>query len=91
MLLLHIEWMTQRHHVESVKDDHKLDNQFMSLLGHCWMEEALHAKLDASMAEAIVEDCGDDGLEVAVQGLNPTGGERTTPRKKERPKWLKQR
>ena len=51
--VLHIEWMTQRHYVESVRDDSDLDPLFKSLLKHHWMEEAQHAKLDTLMVEAL--------------------------------------
>jgi hypothetical protein len=50
---LHIEWMVQRHYVESIKDDQELDPQFKSLLKHHWIEEVQHAKLDTLMIEAI--------------------------------------
>jgi hypothetical protein len=63
LLILHIEWMTQRHYVDSVKDDAGLDPQFSSLLKHHWMEEAQHAKLDTLMVEAIA-----DGLDAAAFG-----------------------
>jgi hypothetical protein len=53
LAILQIEWMTQRHYVESARDDHGLDPQFKSLLKHHWMEEAQHAKLDTLMIEAI--------------------------------------
>src|SRR5262249_55751861 len=43
---LHIEWMTQRHYVDSVKGAPDLDPLFCSLLKHHWLEEAQHAKLD---------------------------------------------
>jgi len=46
LVILHIEWMTQRHYLDSVKDDQQLDPQFKSRLRHHWMEEAQHAKLD---------------------------------------------
>ncbi len=67
LLVLHIEWMTQRHYVESVKDDQDLDPQFKSLLRHHWMEEAQHAKLDTLMVEAIAENCRVAELEGAVR------------------------
>ena len=54
LAILHIEWMTQRHYVESVRDDGDLDAQFKSMLRHHWMEEAQHAKLDTLMIEALV-------------------------------------
>lgn len=50
---LHIEWMVQRHYVDSIKDDQQLDPQFKSLLKHHWMEEVQHAKLDTLMVEAL--------------------------------------
>src|SRR5262249_55696504 len=31
---LHIEWMVQRHYIDSIKDDKELDRQFKSLLKH---------------------------------------------------------
>jgi len=50
---LHIEWMVQRHYVDSIKDDQELDPQFKSLLKHHWLEEVQHAKLDTLMVEAL--------------------------------------
>ena len=50
---LHIEWMVQRHYVDSVKDDQQLDPQFKSLLKHHWIEEVQHAKLDTLMVESL--------------------------------------
>lgn len=55
LLVLHIEWMTQRHYVDSVRDDGELEPLFKSLLKHHWMEEAQHAKLDTMMVAALVE------------------------------------
>jgi hypothetical protein len=54
LIVLHSEWMTQRHYVESVKDNRTLDPQFRSLLKHHWMEEAQHAKLDTLMIDSFV-------------------------------------
>ncbi len=53
LAILQIEWMTQRHYLDSVRDDGRLDPQFKSLLKHHWMEEAQHAKLDTLMVEAL--------------------------------------
>jgi hypothetical protein len=50
---LHIEWMVQRHYIESIKDDQQLDPQFKSLLKHHWIEEVQHAKLDTLMVESL--------------------------------------
>jgi hypothetical protein len=53
LVILQIEWMTQQHYVESVRDDASLDPQFASLLRHHWMEEAQHAKLDTLIVESL--------------------------------------
>src|SRR6185436_17911707 len=38
LVILGIEWMTQQHYLESIRDDEDLDRQFKSLLRHHWME-----------------------------------------------------
>ena len=53
LTVLHIEWMVQRHYIESIKDDQDLDPQFKSLLKHHWIEEVQHAKLDTLMVKAL--------------------------------------
>ena len=55
LAVLQIEWMTQAHYLESVRDDAALEPLFKSLLKHHWMEEAQHAKLDAMMVEALAD------------------------------------
>ena len=37
LAILQIEWMTQRHYLEGVKDNQDLDPQFKSLLKHHWI------------------------------------------------------
>ena len=58
LVILGIEWMTQKHFVESVRDDEDLDPQFKSLLRHHWMEEAQHTKLDTLMVQALTDNLG---------------------------------
>ena len=54
LVILHIEWMTQTHWLESTGDDEAgLDPRFKELLRHHGMEEAQHAKLDELMVEAL--------------------------------------
>ena len=65
LAILHIEWMTQRHYVDSVRDDAALDPQFKSLLRHHWMEEAQHAKLDTLMVEALAAACRPEEIDRA--------------------------
>jgi hypothetical protein len=66
LLILHIEWMTQRHYVDSIKDDQDLDPMFKSLLKHHWMEEAQHAKLDTLMTESLAHSCSEAEILTAV-------------------------
>ncbi|MGH9900356.1 MAG: hypothetical protein ACRD68_00795 [Pyrinomonadaceae bacterium] len=66
LTILHIEWMTQRHYLDSVKDDQEMDPQFKSLLKHHWMEEAQHARLDTLMVGALAEVRGPREIEKAV-------------------------
>lgn len=74
LAILHIEWMTQRHYIESIRDDNDLDPQFKSLLKHHWLEEAQHAKLDTMMVESLSADMGPDKLRSAVDGYLDIGG-----------------
>ena len=66
LLILHIEWMTQRHYVDSVRNDSDLDPLFCSLLKHHWIEEAQHAKLDTLMVAALVEGRDEAGIQSAI-------------------------
>jgi hypothetical protein len=74
LLTLHIEWMVQKHYVESVKDDATLDPQFTSLLRHHWMEECQHAKLDTLMVEELAGGMGEAEISKAVDGYLEIGG-----------------
>ncbi len=74
LVTLHIEWMVQRHYLDSVKDDADLDPQFKSLLKHHWMEEAQHAKLDTLMVAALAEGRGASEIDAAVEEYLEIGG-----------------
>ncbi len=73
LVILHIEWMTQRHYVESVREDNRLDPQFKSLLRHHWMEEAQHTKLDTLTVEALVAACKPHDLEAGLTDYGKIG------------------
>ena len=73
LVILQIEWMTQRHYVESIREDASLDPQFASLLRHHWMEEAQHAKLDTLMVEALAEAGTSDEIDAAFEGYGEIG------------------
>lgn len=74
LVILQIEWMTQRHYIESVKDDQDLDPQFKSLLKHHWMEEAQHAKLDTLMIEALSANCSEAEIDRGIDEYLEIGG-----------------
>lgn len=74
LVILHIEWMTQRHYLDSIADDQQLDAQFKSLLKHHWMEEAQHAKLDTLMVESLAESCDEQEIEKAINEYLEIGG-----------------
>jgi hypothetical protein len=74
LVILHIEWMTQRHYIDSVKDDHDLDPQFKSLLRHHWVEEAQHAKIDTLMVEELAKTSSGDDLDRAIGEYFEIGG-----------------
>ena len=58
--ILGIEWMTQQHYTESIRDDSALDPLFKDLLKHHWMEEMQHAQLDTLITHAIAEPMSSD-------------------------------
>lgn len=74
LAVLHIEWMTQRHYIESVDDARGLDPQFKNMLRHHWMEEAQHTKLDTLMIEALAEGRSPAQIESAVGEYLEIGG-----------------
>ena len=71
---LHIEWMVQRHYLESIKDDQELDPQFKSLLKHHWVEEVQHAKLDTLMVEALATGRSEEQIMSGVEEYLEIGG-----------------
>lgn len=71
---LHIEWMVQRHYLESIKDDQELDPQFKSLLKHHWVEEVQHAKLDTLMVEALADGRSEEQIMTGVEEYLEIGG-----------------
>ena len=74
LAILHIEWMSQRHYTESIRDNQQLDPQFKNLLKFHWLEEAQHAKLDTLMVEALAEGRSAEELEKAFDEYLEIGG-----------------
>jgi hypothetical protein len=73
LLTLHLEWMTQSHYLDSIKDDSQLDPQFKSLLRHHWMEEAQHAKLDTLLVEKLARSGGPEAIAKALVDFSALG------------------
>jgi len=65
--VLHIEWITLRHYIDSVKDDQQLDTQFRSLLKNHWLEESQHTKLDTLMIEELVANATQSEIDLAFE------------------------
>jgi hypothetical protein len=74
LAILMIEWMTQAHYLDSIKDEADLDPQFKSLLKNHWIEEAQHAKLDTNMVESLADGLTQDQIAAAMDGFLAIGG-----------------
>ncbi len=66
IVTLGIEWMSQAHYVESVRDDSDLDPQFASMLKHHWQEESQHARLDALMLKELARSATLETIDRAI-------------------------
>lgn len=53
LVVLQIEWMTQAHYVESVRDDASLEPLFRRLLHQHFLEESQHARLDELIVSSL--------------------------------------
>jgi hypothetical protein len=73
LVILGIEWMTQQHFLDSVRDDEDLDPQFKSLLRHHWMEEAQHTKLDTLMVQALIDNLTNAEIEIGFDDYASIG------------------
>ncbi|HQQ76984.1 MAG TPA: hypothetical protein PLB01_06485 [Thermoanaerobaculia bacterium] len=72
---LQIEWMTQKHYLESVKDNaaEGLDPLFCSLLKHHWLEESQHAKLDTLIVDEIARKLDPLRIEAGIDDYMSIG------------------
>jgi hypothetical protein len=74
LVILMIEWTSQAHYIDSVKDDTGLDPLFKSMLRNHWIEEAQHAKLDTRMVEYLADRLSKEEIEKGVDGFFAIGG-----------------
>jgi hypothetical protein len=69
-----IEWFTQLHYVEHVRDRNELDGLFRDLVRYHWMDEAQHAKIDTLLIDEITREIAEAERETAVDELIELGG-----------------
>ena len=69
-----IEWFTQLHYIEHVRDDSDLDGLFRDLLRFHWMEEAQHAKLDTLLMAEVAKNMSLAERETAIDEVIELGG-----------------
>ena len=74
MLTAIIEWFTQLHYIEHVRDDADLDGLFRDLLRYHWLEEAQHAKLDTLLIGEVSEELSLEERETAIDEVLELGG-----------------
>ena len=68
-----IEWFTQAHYVEHVRDDDDLDGLFRDILKYHWIDEAQHAKADSVLIDEVASKTSDEDRERAVDELLELG------------------
>ena len=66
ILTIVIEWFTQLHYIEHVRDDSDLDGLFRDLLRFHWVEEAEHAKLDTLPIGEVIEKLTPEERETTI-------------------------
>ena len=69
-----VEWFTQLHYVEHVRDSEELDGLFRDLLRFHWIDESRHARLDTLLIDEVAADLTPEQRERAVDELLELGG-----------------
>jgi hypothetical protein len=68
-----IEWFTQLHYLEHVRDDQELDELFRDILKFHWIDESQHAKADSLLMDEFVGNLSEEEREGAVDELLELG------------------
>jgi hypothetical protein len=68
-----IEWFTQLHYLEHVRDAEELDELFRDILKFHWIDESQHAKADSLLIDEVAGDLGEEERERAVDELLKLG------------------
>ena len=69
-----IEWFTQLHYVEHVRDRAELDELFRDILRFHWIDESRHARMDSLLIDEVARDLGPEDRKTAAAGLLELGG-----------------
>jgi hypothetical protein len=69
-----IEWFTQLHYTEHVRDRAELDELFRDILRFHWIDESRHAHMDSLLIDEIADDLDADQREQAIDQLLELGG-----------------
>jgi hypothetical protein len=69
-----IEWFTQLHYVEHVRDGDDLDPLFRDILRYHWIDESRHARLDSILIDEVARDMSPEEREAAIDQLLELGG-----------------
>jgi hypothetical protein len=69
-----IEWFTQLHYVEHVRDSENLDELFRDILRFHWIDESRHARLDSLLIDEIAAELSPARREAAIDELLELGG-----------------
>jgi hypothetical protein len=69
-----IEWFTQLHYVEHVRDRAELDELFRDILRFHWIDESRHARMDSLLIDEIASALTAEQREQAIDQLLELGG-----------------
>src|SRR5262245_11188858 len=69
-----IEWFTQLHYTEHVRDSAELDGLFRDLLRFHWIDESRHARLDSLLIDEVARTATAEQRETAIDELLELGG-----------------
>lgn len=68
-----IEWFTQQHYLEHVRDAKELDGLFRDILKFHWIDESQHAKADSLLIDEVANELSASEREAAVDELLELG------------------
>jgi hypothetical protein len=69
-----IEWFTQLHYTEHVRDRAELDELFRDLLRYHWIDESRHARMDSLLIDEVADGLSAADREQAIDQLLELGG-----------------